>query len=1069
MKNVYFLFISLVGLACRTAVLMMLPVTGQAAVTAPAAMAYQQPADRTVSGRVSDENGSPLPGVSVAVKGTTRGTSTDADGRYRLNVPEQPNVVLVFSFVGYLAQEIRVGSQTTLNVSLRADDKALDEVVVVGYGEQNRRDVTGSVVSISARQIENVPVTGLDQALAGQLAGVQVQETTGAPGGTINVRVRGSGSIGAGNEPLYVVDGFPGVTNLSAINPNDIQSIEVLKDASAAAIYGSRGANGVVIITTKQGRSGKTTFRLDGYTGFQNVLRKIDVLDATEYARFHIQSKNNIYADGGGNPDFTKVKNSQRPIGNQVLPLYLLNDSSNVINPALGAGTDWQDAIYRTAPVNSLQLTATGGSERVRFAVTGGYFNQQGIIINSGFQRYSVRLNLDADLTRKVKLGINLAPSFTRRKIVNSDDTWSREGIVLTALTISPHIPVQLPDGTYPGQYQLGTPGFNAMINPVAIASQYNQGEKEFTTTGRLFLDWNPLPGLTARTAIGTNVVTSAYAGYYPSYLGRGGSAPPSLARAESRSSMLFNWVNSNTITYTRTLTQKHNLLFLLGNEVQKQGVEDTYVRGEKFSSDAAPYVGAAGLITGGSGGLSEWSLLSYFGRITYDYAGRYLLTFNIRRDGSSRFGPNYKWGTFPSASAGWQVLDEPFMQSVKPAISTLKLRASYGLGGNNNIGNYAYQGLLSDQNYIFGSGLGELVTGLAPASLVNPDLRWETSRQADLGFDAGFLNDRLQLTVDYYDKVTQDLLLNVNVPRITGYQRILTNIGQVRNWGWEFSLNSRNLTGGKGLEWTTNLNLSFNRNRVLALGSSGDRILSGTSQITESHVVEVGQPLGNFYGYKILGVFNTQEEINAHARWTSGPVTRPGDYKFQDTNGDGLLNAADRTILGNAFPKLIYGLTNNFRYRGIELSILIQGNYGNQVINGTQRFMGILRPGNNQYRKLVEGAWQSPENPGTGYARLGGSTNNNINMNSIWVEEGSFLRIRTVSLGYTLPSALLKPTGLRGARVYALMQNPLMLSKYLGYNPDASFSGRAVLNPGVDYGTYPLARTTTFGLTLDF
>lgn len=1026
-------------------------------------------ADRPVSGRVTDEAGAGLPGVSVAVKGTTRGTTTDAEGRYRLSVPDSPGTVLVFSFVGYQAQEMRTGNQTTLDVELQIDNKSLNEVVVVGYGEQNRRDVTGSVASISARQIENVPVTGLDQALTGQLAGVQVQETTGAPGGTINVRVRGSGSIGAGNEPLYVVDGFPGVTNLNAINPNDIQSIEVLKDASAAAIYGSRGANGVVIITTKQGRSGKTTFKLDTYTGFQNVLRKIDLLNATEYAKFHVDSKNNIFGDGGGQTDFTKLKNSQRPIGNQVLPIFLANDSSNVINPALGEGTDWQDAIYRTAPVNSIQLTATGGTERVRFAVTGGYFNQQGIIVNSGFKRYSVRLNLDADLTRKLKLGINLAPTYTRRQIVNSDDTWSREGVVLTALTISPHIPLQLPDGTYPGQYQLGTPGFNAMINPYAIATQYDQREKEFTTTGRLYLDWNPLPGLTARTAIGANVVTSAYAGYYPSYLGRGGTAPPSLARAESRSSMLLNWVNTNTLTYTRTLGQKHNLLFLLGNEIQQQGVEDAYVRGEKFSSDAAPFVGAAGLITGGSGGLSEWSLLSYFGRITYDYAGRYLFTVNIRRDGSSRFGPNYKWGTFPSASAGWQVMDEPFMQSIKPTISTLKLRASYGLGGNNNIGNYAYQGLLSDQNYVFGAGIGELVTGLAPASLVNPDLRWETSRQGDVGIDAGFLNDRLQLTVDYYNKVTQDLLLNVNVPRITGYQRILTNIGRVRNWGWEFSLNSRNLTGGKGLEWTTNLNLSFNRNRVLALGSTGDRILSGTSQISESHVVEVGQPLGNFYGYKILGVFNTQEEINAHARWTSGPVTRPGDYTFQDTNGDGLLNAADRTVLGNAFPKLTYGITNNFRYRGIELSILIQGNYGNEVLNGTQRFMGILRPGNNQYRKVVEGAWQSPENPGTGYARLGGSTNNNINMNSIWIEDGSFLRIRTVSLGYTLPSSLLKPLGLRGARVYTLMQNPLMLSSYLGYNPDVSFSGRAVLNPGVDYGTYPLARTTTFGLTVDF
>ncbi|MFN4145472.1 MAG: SusC/RagA family TonB-linked outer membrane protein [Runella sp.] len=1039
------------------------------AAEAQAVLPPQKSTVLTVSGTVRGESDG-LPGVSVVLKGTSLGTVTDANGKYSLSIEDgQANGTLVFSYIGYVSQEIPLNRRLRIDVVLLPDTKSLNEVVVIGYGEQSRRDVTGSVVSISAKQLENVPVAGLDQALAGQLAGVQVQETTGAPGGTINVRVRGSGSIGAGNEPLYVVDGFPGVTNLNAINPNDIQSIEVLKDASAAAIYGSRGANGVVIITTKQGRTGKTTFKLDSYTGVQQVLRKLDLLNATEYAEHFITAKNNIYRDAGGITDFTRFKNSQRPIANQILPLFLTNDSSNVINPALGVGTDWQDAIYRAAPVRNIQLTATGGSERVRFAVTGGYFNQQGIILNSGFERFSTRLNLDANLTPKLKLGLNLAPSLTRRKIVNSDDTWSREGIVMTAITISPHIPVQNPDGTYPGQYQLGTPGFNAMINPVAIATQFNQREKELTNTGRLFLNWNPVVGLTAQTSVGVNTVTSAFNSYYPSYLGRGGSAPPSLARAEARSSMLINWVNTNTLTYNRTFAQKHNLTALIGNEVQKEAIENTFVRGEKFSSDAAPFVGAAGQITGGSGSLSEWSLVSYFGRITYDYTGKYLLTFNIRRDGSSRFGPNYKWGTFPSASAGWQVMEEPFMKPLKNHISTLKFRASYGYGGNNNIGNYAYQGLLSDQNYVLGPGLGELVTGLAPATLVNPDLRWETSQQGDIGVDAGLWNDRLQLTVDYYNKLTRDLLLNVNVPRLTGYQQILTNIGRVRNWGWEFAANARILTGKKGLEWNTSFNISFNRNRVLALGPNGDRILAGTSQIFESHIVEVGKPLGNFYGYKVLGVFNTQDEINAAPRWTSGPVTRPGDYRFQDTNNDGLINAADRTVLGNAFPDYIFGITNNFRYRGIELSFLIQGNQGNEVINGTRRFMGTLTVGNNQYRKIVQGSWKSPENPGTGYARQGGSTNNNVNMNSTWVEDGSFVRIRTVTIAYNLPSNLLKPIGLRNLRIYGLMQNPFMFSNYLGYNPDVSFSGRAVLNPGVDYGGYPLARTTTFGVTVDF
>ena len=1029
-------------------------------------------ADQPVSGRVTDETGAALAGVNVSVKGTTRGTNTNAEGRYNLLVPET-GATLIFSFVGYGTKEVPVGNQTTLNVTLTADAQSLGEVVVIGYGEQRKREVTGSVVSVSSRQIENLPVAGVDQALAGQLAGVQVQQTTGAPGGTINVRVRGTGSIGAGSEPLYVVDGFPGVTNLNAINPNDIQSIEVLKDASAAAIYGSRGANGVVIITTRQGRSGKTTFRFDAYTGVQNVTKTIDLLNATEYAEHFIRARNAAYAEAGGNIDFTKFKNSQRPQGFQILPLFLTNDSSNVVNPALGVGTDWQDAIFRQAPISNAQLTVSGGSERVRYAVIGGYFTQQGVVLNSGFKRYSLRANLNADLSKRLKFGLNLAPSFTRRQIVNSDDTWSREGVILTALAITPHLPVQNPDGSYPGQYQFGTTGFNAMINPVALATQYQQNAREFTNTGRMFVNWEVAPGLVAEASVGTNVAFSAYSGYWPSFLGRAGAPPPSLPFGESRSSMLINWVNSNTVTYTRSFAEKHNFTFLVGNETQRQRVEESSVRGERFPSDAAPYVSAAGQVTAGSGSLSEWSLLSYFGRVNYNFKGKYLAGFNIRRDGSSRFGTNRKWGVFPSASVGWQVMEEPFLQNLRSVVSDLKLRASYGVGGNNNIGDYAYRGLLRDQNYVLGAGLGELVTGLAPTGLVNPDLRWETSRQLDIGTDAAFLNDRLRLTVDFYNKLTNDLLLNVNVPRVTGYSQVLTNIGKVRNWGWEFTVNSRNLVGNRqtgALGWTTDFNISFNRNKVLALGPNGDRILMGTSQIADSHIIEVGKPLGNFYGYKIEGVFNTQAEIDAWPRWTSGAATRPGDYRYTDTNGDDKLDALDRTVIGNAFPKAIFGLTNTLSYRGFELMVLIQGVQGNNVLNGSRRFIGTNGIGNNQMREVVEGAWQSPENPGTGYSReISYGNNNTINMNERWLEDGSYVRLRNVMLSYDLPAGVSSRLGLRNARVYANAQNALTRTKYRGYNPEVSFAGRAAVNPGVDYGTYPLPRTVTVGVAVDF
>lgn len=1029
--------------------------------------------DRPISGTVNDENGVPLPGVSVVLKNSQRGSTTNTEGKFTINVPETPGeVVLVFSFVGYLRQEVSVGTQTNITVKLASDNQTLTEVVVVGYGEQRKRDVTGSVASVSAKQIRNVPAPGFDQALAGQVAGVQVQQTSGAPGGNVNVRIRGSGSIGAGNEPLYVVDGFPGVTNLNAINPNDIESIEVLKDASAAAIYGSRGANGVVIITTKRGRSGKATFQLDAYTGIQQVLNKVEMMNAQQFVEHHILSRNNAYAEAGGNIDFTKFKNSQRPINYQVFPGFIESDSSGRINPNLGPGTDWQDAIFRVAPVQNIQLTANGGTDKVRYAVSTGFYNQNGIIIESGFKRYSLRLNVDADLSQRVKLGINLAPSYSQRKIVNSDDTWSQQGIVQTALSISPHLPLNNPDGTRTvGQF--ASTGLSNMQNPVAIAELFKLGSRDFTTTGNIYLDIQPAKGLTFRTSLGTNVVASAFDSYYPSNLGRTGAPPPSVARGEARSSLLTNWVNSNTLNYTRTFAERHNLSVLVGNETQKQRVEDTFVRGEKYSSDAAQSVGAAGQITAGSGGVSEWALLSYFGRLTYDYASKYLLTVNVRRDGSSRFGPSYKWGTFPSASVGWQMLEEGFMQPLKPTLSTLKLRASYGLGGNNNIGNYAWQSLLSDNNYILGSGVGELVTGLAPSGLPNPDLRWETSKQTDIGLDAGLFDGRLLLTVDYYDKVTQDLLLNVNVPRVSGYSQALTNIGRIRNWGWEFSVASQQFTGKNGgFAWNTSVNLAFNRNRVLALGPSGDAIIRGTSQIADSHITQVGQPLGNFYGYQILGVFNTQEEINAYPKWASGNATRPGDYKYLDANGDGILNTADRTVLGNAFPKLIYGITNTFGYKGLELSVLVQGSEGVNVLNGTRRFNSAQNSAQNQLAEVAEGRWMSPSQPGTGYSRPWsgvGTNNNTINMNSKWIEDGSFLRFRTISLAYQLPADLSKRLALRNLRAYGAVQNALMLTDYRGYNPEVSFSADAVLNPGVDYGTYPIPRTFTLGLTADF
>lgn len=1021
-----------------------------------------------ITGKILDQDNQPLSGVSIGIKGTNKGTTTDNSANYRITVDNEQSV-LVFNYIGYENVEKFVGKQRVINVNLKSVAKSLDEVVVIGYGDQKKREVTGSVASISAAKIENMPVVGLDQALSGQVAGVQVQQTSGEPGGNINVRIRGSGSIGASNEPLYVIDGVPGITDLNSIDPNDIQSIDILKDASAAAIYGSRGANGVVIVTTKRGKAGKTKFSVNAYKGYQQVINKVKVMNAQQYADHALRARNNSYLDIGGNIDFNQVKNSQRPATNRIPTLFMENDST--FNTHLGEGTDWQNEIFHLAPVTNLQITATGGNEKVRYLISGGYFNQEGVIIESGFKRFTSRINLDAELSRKLKVGINLAPSYTSRDIVNSNDTWSRQGIILTALSISPTLPVFNPDGSYTDQVSPATSfaGINGLQNPVAISRLYQKSGGGFATTGNIFLDYTIIEGLSLRSSVGATINTTRSREYYPSTLGRSGAPPPTIPTASSSTGFRTEWVNSNTATYTRTFNKKHNLTALLGNEIQKESNLTSSLDGTNFPTDAAPYLSAAGIITGGSDGISESSLMSYFSRISYNYDRKYLLSFYIRRDGSSRFGPNNKWGTFPSASVGWQVSDEPFMEKIS-FIKNLKLRASFGLGGNNSIGNYAFRSLLSSSdNYVFGAGLGTQVTGLGPNNLPNPDLKWERSQQLNLGIDLGLFSNRVSLVAEYYNKETKDLLLNVNVPRSSGYNTVLQNIGKVKNYGWEFSLNTRNLVNK--FHWNTDFNISFNKNKVVALGPQGDPIRRGTSQITDSHIIEVGKALGNFYGYIIDGVFNTQGEIDKSPQWVTGNKARPGDYKFRDVNGDGVINSFDRTVIGNAFPDFTFGMTNSFSYNNFDLSILLQGSKGNQVINGTRRFLATSGIGTNQLIGVMDG-WKSPDQPGNGLARAWsgtGTNNNNINMNSKWMEDGSYLSIRNISFGYLLPRKLLSKFSLQSLRFYTTIQNAYMFTKYLGYNPDVSFDGRSVLNPGVDYGTYPLARTISFGLNLGF
>ncbi|RAK02292.1 TonB-linked SusC/RagA family outer membrane protein [Larkinella arboricola] len=1027
-----------------------------------------QRANRPIRGKVTDENGNAFPGVSILVKNSQMGTTTDNAGEYRLNIPDalaqSGDLTLVASFVGYKSQEIRVGNRQEINFGMVVDTKTLNDVVVVGYGTQAKSSITGSVASVPMKSISNQPLSSLDQAMAGQIAGVNVAQTKGAPGGGVSVRVRGTGSIGAGNEPLYVIDGFPvgsdynsTLNPLATINPNDIESIEILKDASAAAIYGSRGSNGVVLVTTKHGKSGKSTVQFDTYYGLQQVANKIEMLNAREYAEYNTEARNNAWVDRGGK---ATDPNSVRPANLQIPEMFMNPES-------LGKGTDWQDEVFRTAPIQNHQLSVSGGTDKTQFFVSGAYFKQDGIVMNTGFDRYSARINLDHQASDRVKIGLNLSPSFSSNKLLPVEDQVFTGGILGSALSLPPTVPVYNPDGSFttllgPSPYNIGV-----IDNPVAIASKIQDRKTFFRTLGNAYAEIRILEGLKFRTSFGLDYADSRQNAYYPSDLGRDGVPAPVQARASASTGRDLNWLNENILSYKRTFNGKHELDVLAGFTAQKARSEYSSLAATNFPTDLVTTLNA-GQVTAGGTGISEWSLLSYLGRVNYTYASKYLFSATVRRDGSSRFGASNKWGTFPSASVGWYVSEEDFFKN-QPVVTDLKIRASYGLAGNNAIGNYSQIGLLGNRRYSLGAGTGTVVYGLYPLSITNDQLGWEMMQQMDIGLDFGVLRNRLMFTVDYYNKNTTDLLLNVPVPGSTGYETALQNIGKVNNRGWEFSVNSKNLTGG--FKWSTNFNISFNRNKVVALGPEGNPIISKSPSFSpNTHITRIGSSIGSFWGYDVIGIYQTQEEVDNSPAVKGSTGSRPGDLKFRDVDGDGTITPNDVTIIGDNYPDFFYGITNNFSVGRFDLSILGDGVQGLQLLNGSRRNIGLV---NGSYsRKDVLGRWQSPEKPGDGRtprANVSPTGGNVSYVSSLLVEDASFFRIRNINLRYALPETACKALFIRNASVSLSVQNAFTFTKYRGYNPEQSLNGSSSLTPGVDFNGYPLARTYTLGLNVTF
>ncbi|GAB3823306.1 SusC/RagA family TonB-linked outer membrane protein [Hymenobacter jeollabukensis] len=988
-------------------------------------------ADVPVSGRVTQTDGAPMPGVTVIVKGTTLGTSTNAEGQFSLNVPE--GSTLVISAVGFMKQEIPVSGATTgLDVKLQEDLQALGEVVVVGYGTQQRSSVTGAVASVSGQEIRQQPISDPTQALQGRAAGVTVTQNSGAPGGAggTSVRVRGVTSAGY-NAPLYVVDGFPlppGDENqLNAISPNDIESIDVLKDAAQASIYGVRAANGVVIITTKRGKAGKASINLDAYRGVQQVWRKLDMLNAREYA---------------------VINNEGRIAGNTALLPKLQNPQS------LGEGTDWQDQIFRRAAIQNYSLTATGGSDKARYAVAGSYYKQDGTIVGSNFERFTLRANGDLDVNKWFRMGNSLSLTHLSDRQVNTTDEFN--GIVTLALQMPPTVEPYKPDGTW----NMPDPVADAFTEPNPLIEALLD-KKKFTRNrvlSTLYAELEPVKGLRFRTNVGVDMIFD-----YSRYFRPGIPSIPKYATitANANSAYSPSYLIENTLTYDHLFAGKHQVTALLGQSGQQfnfynlGGGRSDYVRPDLQELDAGPRNDKRY----NNGTSSETSLASYFGRFNYEYAGKYMLAAIVRYDGSSAFKSGERFGFFPGVSAGWRLSEEGFLQDNR-LISNLKLRAGYGVVGNPaNAGAFASLPTINtDIIYPFGEQGQTVNQGAAPTRLPNDLLKWEKNQQLNVGLDLGFWDNRVEAIIDVYNRKSPNLIAGVPPSRVSGtYEAPPTNAASAYNRGIDLALTTRNIAKGE-LTWTTTLNFSTYKNELTSLGSG----LPYDGQVYRSGAVvryDKGHPFGFFRGFVADGLFQTEEDVQAHATQAGAA---PGDIRFKDVNGDGTINDLDRTQIGNPNPDFTYGLINNVAWKGFDLYVFLQGSQGNDVYNLNRFYTEGGLNGNGNSTTRVLGRWTGPGTSNSVPRATTSNPNQNQRVSSYYVEDGSYMRIKALTLGYSLPKKWVGAIGGQQVRVYVSSQNLLTLTKYSGFDPEVG--GNAV-----DRGTYPQARTFLGGVNIGF
>lgn len=1043
-----------------------------------------------VSGTVSDQTG-PVIGASVIEKGTTNGTMTDNDGHFTLTVSK--GAVIEISSIGYKTQEITVGAQTNFTVTLSEDNEFLDEVVVVGYGSMKKSDLAGASVSMKESDLKGSIISSLDQSLQGRAAGVTAVTTSGAPGSSSSIRVRGQATINANAEPLYVIDGVivqgggntgadfglgdalgngkvSTISPLSTINPADIVSMEILKDASATAIYGAQGANGVVLITTKHGKSGEAKFSYDGMVAMSRQAVRLNMMNLREYAQYY----NEMIEEG----DIYETN-----------PYYATPS-------LLGKGTNWQDEIFRTAWQHQHQLSAQGGSDKVQYYVSGSYMDQQGTIIGSNFNRFSVRTNLDAQLKKWLKLGVNATYAITNDNLKLAD---SNQGLIYYSLTTIPDIPVYDVNGNYSSTIREGY----TSPNPVALAMMDEILLKRKKLSGNIYAELTPIKHITWRTELGFDMGESDANRYKP-MVDLGGWVRSQNSISYQKNSNYF-WQLKNYLTYANQWG-KHSVTAMVGQECWES--RWNYLSGSNtdLPSDEVHNVALATGTPSISSGFGSSSMASFFTRETYNYGDRYLGTYTYRYDGSSNFGPKNRWAGFHSVALAWRFSNEKFFEPVKKVIDNGKLRLGWGQTGNSSIGSYAWGAAITRMP----SALG---MGFRPSNIPNTSIRWESQEQYNVGLDLGFFNGRLNLTVDAYYKKSDDMLMSMQLPSYMGtqgngsskLQAPKGNYGSIENKGLEITLDAHPVQL-KNFSWDSNFQISFNKNKLLSLSDTENATLVGYGQWGDVVCVsEIGKPLYNFYGYKVEGVYKDLDDIQNSAKpakypsdgvFSRGNTVWVGDIKYKDVDENGVIDERDRTDIGSPLPKFTFGWTNTFRYKNLDLSIFLNGSYGNKVMNYNSLTLTHMNSTwTNQLQSVVSkrarlepidptivyadgSKWFDHidnvrvKNPGTKIPHTSiNDPNDNDRISDRYVEDGSFLRIKNITLGYTFPKALLNKAKIENLRVYVNIQNLYTFTKYTGYDPEvgASTQDSSGLTYGLDNGRYPSPAMYSFGLNITF